>query len=70
MLARSKLNSIETLTLIDYEISHEEYQAIIKEEERYRKMKKDTRMMKSEKIVAEKDEINEEKGKKNWNQLK
>ena len=67
MLARSKLNSIETLTsraLIGYDISHEEYQVIINEEEKYRKMKEDIRMMKSEKIDAEKVEINEEKGRK------
>ena len=57
MLARSKLKGIETLTskaLIDYEISHEEYQTIINEGEKYRKMKKD--MMKSQK----RDELNEE----------
>ena len=67
MLARSKLNSIETLTsraLIGYDISHEEYQVIINEEEKYRKMKEDIRMMKSEKIDAEKVEKNEEKGRK------
>ena len=59
MLTRSKLNSIETLTsksLIDYEISHEEYQTIINEEEKYRKMKEDIRMMKSQRS----DELNEE----------
>ena len=62
-LARSKLNSIETLTtkaLIDYEISHEEYQSIINEEEKYRKMKEDTKMMKSQKS----DELNN-KGRSN-----
>ena len=38
ILARSKLNSIGTLTskvFIDYEISHEEYTTIINAEERY-----------------------------------
>ena len=36
MLAKSKLNSIETLisqALIDLEISHEEFKAIVSEEE-------------------------------------
>ena len=65
VLARNKLNSIETLAskvLIDYEISNEEYEPIINEEKNYRKMK-DFRMMKSEKIDVEKHEINEEGGK-------
>ena len=42
MLARSKLNSVETLTskaLLDYEISHEEYSTIINE----KKMQKNER---------------------------
>ena len=43
MLAKSKLNSIETLisqTLIDFEISHEEFKTIIKEKESMKKEKK------------------------------
>ena len=59
MLARSKLNSIETLTskaLLDYEVSHEEYQTIINEEEKYRKTKEDIGMVKIQKI----NELNEE----------
>ena len=42
MLAKSKLNSIETLisqVLIDMEISHEEYITILKEKDKYVKMK-------------------------------
>ena len=42
MLAKSKLNSIETLisqALIDMEISHEEFIAILKEKDKYEKMK-------------------------------
>ena len=42
MLAKSKLNSIETLIsqeLIDMEISHEEYIATRKEKDKYEKMK-------------------------------
>ena len=42
MLAKSKLNSIETLisqVLTDMEISHEEFIAVFKEEDKYEKMK-------------------------------
>ena len=42
MLAKSKLNSIEILIsqlLIDMEISHEEFIAIFKEKDKYKKMK-------------------------------
>ena len=67
MLARSKLNSVETLTskaLLDYEISHEEYSTIINEKKKCRKMKEEIRMMKIEKNYVEKDETNKEKGRK------
>ena len=50
MLAKSKLNSIETLksqALIDLEISHEEFKTIVNEKEKYEKMKEDIRMIKS-----------------------
>ena len=50
MLAKSKLNSIETLTsqaLIDLEISHEEFKIIANEKEKSEKMKESIRMMKS-----------------------
>ena len=43
MLAKSKLNSIETLVsqaLIDMEISHKEFNAIIREKQKYERMKK------------------------------
>ena len=46
MLAKSKLDSIETLVsqaLIDMEISHEEFNAIIREKEKYEKMKENVR---------------------------
>ena len=46
MLAKSKLNSIETLipqALIDMEISHEEFIAIIREKDKYEKMKENLR---------------------------
>ena len=42
MLAKSKLNSIETLisqAVIDMEISHEEFITILKEKDKYEKMK-------------------------------
>ena len=46
MLAKSKFNSIETLisqALIDLEVSHEEFIAIVKEKEKYEKMKENLR---------------------------
>ena len=61
MLATSKLNSIETLisqALIDLEISHEEFKTIVNEEENYRRLKGNIRMMKSN---DEKDELSENK---------
>ena len=45
-LAKSKLNSIETLAsqaLIDMEISHEEFIGIFKEKDQYKKMKENVR---------------------------
>ena len=49
MLAKCKLKSIEKIisqTLIDLEISHEELKTIINEEN-YKRLKEDIRMMKS-----------------------
>ena len=46
MLAKSKFNSIETLksqALIDLDISHEEFIRILKEKDKYKKMKKNLR---------------------------
>ena len=46
MLAKSKLNSIETLVsqaLIDMKISHKEFIAILKEKDKYEKMKENVR---------------------------
>ena len=46
MLAKSKLNSIETLVsqaLVDMEISHEEFITILKEKNKYEKMKDNLR---------------------------
>ena len=73
MLANSKFNSIESLisqASIDSEISHIfiQYATIINEEETFEKMKGDIRLMKSQKIDAEKDELNEEGERTNGNQ--
>ena len=46
MLAKSKINSSETLisqALLDMEISHEEFIAILKEKDKYDKMKENLR---------------------------
>ena len=46
MLAKSKFNSIETLisqALIDMDISHEEFVTILKEKDKYEKMKENLR---------------------------
>ena len=46
MLAKSKLNSIDTLisqALIDIDISHEEFIIILKEKDRYEIMKENLR---------------------------
>ena len=58
MLAKSKLNSIESLesqALIDMEISHEEFTTILKEKDKYEKMKKNVRNI-SKKLEKEKTE--------------
>ena len=58
MLAKSKLNSIESLVsraLIDMDISHEEFITILKEKDKYEKMKENVRNM-SEKLEKEKTE--------------
>ena len=46
MLAKSKLNSSETLisqALVDMEMSHEEFIAILKDKDKYEKMKENLR---------------------------
>ena len=60
MLAKSQLNSIETLmsqALIDLDISHEEFKTIFNEKEKYHQMKEIIRNIKS------RDEISENSGK-------
>ena len=56
MLAKSKLNSIESLmskALIDMDVNHEEFIKILKEKNKYEKMKENVRNM-SEKLEEEK----------------
>ena len=63
MLARSKLNSIESKiseTLINIEISHEDYMTIINEEKKYWELKESIRMMNSQKSDTEKINLLEE----------
>ena len=58
MLARSKLNSIESKiskALINNEISHEGFLTIIEEEKKYRELKESIRMMNSQRSDAEKN---------------
>ena len=57
MLARSKLNSIESKipeALINKKISHEDFTAIINEGKNYRKLKVSIRMMKTQRSNTEK----------------
>ena len=66
MLARSKLNSIESKiseALINNEISHDDFMTIINEEKKYRELKESIRMMNSQRSDAEKVNLIEE-GKK------
>ena len=66
MLARSKLNSIESKiskALVDNEISHEDFETIINEEKKYGELKESIRMMNSQRSDAEKIKLIEE-GKK------
>ena len=68
MLARSKLNSIESKiskALMDNEISHENFETIINEEKKYRELKESIRMRNSHRSDAEKNSLIEE-GKKKW----
>ena len=61
MLAKSKLNSIETLmsqALIDLEITHKEFKTIVNEKEKYEQMKENIRNIKNN---DEKNEFNENK---------
>ena len=66
MVARSKLNSIESKiseALTNREISHEDFIIIINEEKKYRELKESIRMMNSQRSNTEKINLTEE-GKK------
>ena len=66
MLARSKVNSIESKiskALKDNEIKHEDFETIIDEEKKYRELKESIRMMNSQRSDAERINLIEE-GKK------
>ena len=66
MLAKSKLNSIESKTsetLINNEISHEDFMTSINEEKKYQQLKESIRMMNSQRSNIEKINLIEE-GKK------
>ena len=63
MLARSKLNSIESKiseVLIYTEISHEDFMTIINEEKIYRELKESIRMMNTQRSDVEKISLIEE----------
>ena len=58
-MTKSKLNSIETLVsqaLIDMEISHEEFITILKEKDKYEKMKENVRSL-SEKLEEKQENM-------------
>ena len=66
MLARSKINSIETKTseaLIINEIDHENFMAIISEEKKLSRIKRNTRMMNSQRGDTEKINLIQERKK-------
>ena len=59
MLAKSKLNSTETLVfqaLIDMEIGHEEFITILKEKDKYEKIKENVRNV-SEKLKVKQENM-------------
>ena len=61
MLAKSKLDSIETLVsqaLIDMEISHEEFNGIIREKQKYEIMKKNVRNISEKKENMRPNNVN------------
>ena len=66
MLARSKLNSIESKiseALMNNEISHEDFMTILNEKKKYRELKESIRMMNIQRSDFEKNSLIEE-GKK------
>ena len=72
MLARSKLNSIESKiseALINNEISHEDFMTILNEEKKYRELKESIRMMNSQRSDVEKISLIEEDKKRGINDV-
>ena len=72
MLARSKLNSIESKVseaLINNEISHEDFMIIINEEKKYRELKESVRMINSQRSDSEKINLIEEDKKISINEV-
>ena len=61
MLAKSKLNSIETLmsqALVDLDTSHKDFKTIVNEKEQYEQMKESIRNTKSEdELIANSKDI-------------
>ena len=72
MLARSKLNSIESKiseALMNNEISHEGFTIIINKEKKYWELKESIRMMNSQRSDSEKINLTEEDKKKGINEV-
>ena len=66
MLARNKLNSIESKiseALLNHEISHEDFMVVFNEERNYRELEESIRRMNSQRSGTEKSNLIEE-GKK------
>ena len=66
MLAKSKLNSIETLmsqALIDLDVSHEEFRTMVNEKEKYEQMKESIKNTKSRDELSENSRDFKENGK-------
>ena len=61
MLAKSKLNSIETISqaLIDLDINHEEFIRILKEKDKYERMKENLRSENEEYKIMRLSSINQ-----------
>ena len=60
MLSRSKLNTAESKiseALINNDISHKDFMTIINEEKNYRELKESIRMMNSQRIDTEKNNL-------------
>ena len=63
MLAKSKLNSTETLmsqALIELDMSHEEFETIVNEKEKYEQMKESVKNTKSRDELSENNKENSE----------